>query len=123
MDANADWRDFHFLNISLLEAVESNPGVIDISRVQLSYRSKQSSSRGASALDGLALEYFTHAPLNYIFNRQAMRSYNSFFVFLIKIQRAKSSLERISFRALNRSTRSALKVFFGTRSRLLWFVK
>ena len=126
MDAGADWKDFHFLNTAMIEAAENNPGVIDASRVQLTIRSKSWNVNWMTALDGLVIEYSVQAPLNYVFNRQAMRSYNSMFAFLVKIQRAKTSLERISFRAFKLGPTNAkrgFKIFWGTRSKLLWFMK
>ena len=124
MDAGTDWKDFHFLNTVLFEATEKNPGIIDITRAQLVYRPSSQHS-GIAALEGLVVDYAVRLPLNYVFNRQTMRSYNSLFVYLMKIRHAKSCLERMSYRSLHNhlGRASSLKIFFGTKNKLLWFVK
>lgn len=83
-------------------------------------------SRAIGSLAGLNVDYEAPFPLIYIFNRRTLGIYNDIFVLLLQIRRAKSALDNILVRnSTNNSLRSyeELKVFYGTRNKLSWFVK
>lgn len=79
-------------------------------------------SQTVKIMDGLSLEYAVPFPLIYIFTPVNLQIYNEIFVFLLRIRRAKSLLEKILVRGASGSN-PGLKAFYAMRSRLSWFVK
>ncbi|TFK55410.1 hypothetical protein OE88DRAFT_1764883 [Heliocybe sulcata] len=112
MDTGQQWTDFHFLNTSFSDIINARAGKarwIDTALVRLAYRGTRAKNRTIRILEGLQMEYAVPFPLTYIFGPQAIRSYNSLFVFLLQLRRAKSVLDSIL-------------VFYAIRSKLSWFV-
>lgn len=129
MDSRQAWTDFHFLNSIFRDVAHTmKPVWIYSSRVRLSYRNHRriDPRHSIRSLEGINLEYEAPFPLNYMFDRRSLHAYNTIFLLLLQIRRAKAALDNISVQgsAIN-STRSydELKVFYATRSKLSWFVK
>jgi gamma-tubulin complex component 5 len=130
MDSQQHWTDFHFLNTTFSDMVESSVNVgarewVQQSLVRLSYRGAKSKSatRTVRGLDGLLIEYAVPFPLIYIFTPKTMQIYGDLFVFLLQIKRAKVVLERILVRGDSRKVGSEMKTFYAIRSRISWFIK
>ncbi|KDQ64207.1 hypothetical protein JAAARDRAFT_219284 [Jaapia argillacea MUCL 33604] len=128
MDTRQHWSDFHFLNSTFTDIVQSSTKKwVEPSLVRLSYRGNKDSSitRTVKAIDGLAIEYAAPFPLTYLFGGRAIGIYNSILVFLVQMRRAKSVLDRILVRgAIGGMGRegSELKMFYAMRSKLSWFI-
>ncbi|KAJ3868968.1 Spc98 family-domain-containing protein [Lentinula novae-zelandiae] len=126
-----DWTDFHFLNTAFSEVITASNSVsnfgefIETSLIRLSYRGgnmkEELTSQTVKIMDGLSLEYAVPFPLIYIFTPVNLQIYNEIFVFLLRIRRAKSLLEKILVRGASGSN-PGLKAFYAMRSRLSWFV-
>lgn len=135
MDSRKPWTDFHFLNTSFRDVVDSGPSSktpwITSSLVRFSFRRTTSINdrtvgRTVRGFEGLALEYAAPFPLTYIFGPRALSVYGGVFVFLLQVRRAKNVLERILLRDLSGSglkVGSDLKIFYAMRGKLSWFVK
>ncbi|KAJ4465152.1 Spc98 family-domain-containing protein [Lentinula edodes] len=131
MYSKQDWTDFHFLNTAFSEVIAASNSVsnfeefIETSLIRLSYRGgnmkEKLTSRTVKVMDGLSLEYAVPFPLTYIFTPINLQIYNEIFVFLLRIRRAKSLLEKILVRGASGSN-PGLKAFYAMRSRLSWFV-
>ncbi|KAH8834345.1 Spc98 family-domain-containing protein [Flagelloscypha sp. PMI_526] len=125
---NFSWADFHFLNTAFRDVVSSNRSEwINSSFVRLSYspntlHSPHSIVRTVKALDGLRLEYAVPFPLHYIFTPVAMKKYSDLFVYLTKLRRAKSVLERILLKGESGRMGEEVKIFYAMRGRLSWFI-
>ena len=77
-------------------------------------------------MDGLQIEYAVPFPLTYIWGPQALQTYSSIFVFVLQIQRAKYTLERILVRnAVERERQKdvEMKMFYAMRGKFSCFVK
>lgn len=136
MNSTKSWTDFHFLNTSFKDVVESGLSSktspwITPSLVRFSFRKSgrvndRTIRRTVSGIDGLALEYAAPFPLTYIFGPHALSAYGSIFIFLLQIRRAKNVLERISLRDIETGGPRAegdLKILYAIRGKLSWFVK
>ncbi|KAG7446033.1 uncharacterized protein BT62DRAFT_950010 [Guyanagaster necrorhizus] len=129
MDTQQHWSDFHFLNTTFNDVVESGSHVgakewVQLSLVRFSYRGSREkvAAKTVKALDGLLLEYAVPFPLTYIFTPRTLQVYGEIFVFLLQIKRAKNVMERILVRGDDRRVGNELKTFYAIRSRLSWFV-
>jgi gamma-tubulin complex component 5 len=129
MDNQQHWSDFHFLNSAFVDTVESErTNWIRPSLVRLAYRGNKDRAinRTVRGFDGLIVDYAVPFPLTYIFTPRVLQVYNSVFVFLLQVRRAKSVLERILVRdviTIASQPRTEMKAFYAMRSRLAWFVK
>ena len=129
MDTNSSWTDFHFLNTAFVDVMEgSSIKWIKPSLVRLSYRGSKDRAvhRTVRAIEGLLAEYAVPFPLTFIFGPRVLQVYDSIFVFLLQIRRAKTVLERILVRgavANSAHDSDSSKVFYAMRSKLSWFVK
>lgn len=127
MDSPHPWTDFHFLNTAFTD-VATGQTWLDPSLVRFSCRTQRdkANTRTVRAMDGLQIEYAVPFPLTYIWGPQALQVYSSIFVFVLQIQRAKSTLERILVRnALPNTARvgAEMKMFYAMRGKLSWFIK
>ncbi len=129
MDIRQHWSDFHFLNTTFTDVVESSVNIgagewVQLSLVRLSYRGSKDKSVGRTVrgLEGLLVEYAVPFPLIYIFTPKILHIYGELFTFLLQIKRAKVVLERILVRGDNRKG-NEMKTFYAIRSRLSWFIK
>ncbi|KAF9026550.1 hypothetical protein BDZ89DRAFT_1134734 [Hymenopellis radicata] len=102
MDSQQHWSDFHFLNTTFTDVVESSVNIgagewVQLSLVRLSYRGSKDKSVGRTVrgLEGLLVEYAVPFPLIYIFTPKILHIYGELFTFLLQIKRAKVVLERI----------------------------
>lgn len=132
MDSRQSWSDFHNLNTAFRNVAESSsPPWIQSSRVRLTYRVSASRERDINrttrAIDGLTIEYSLPFPLGYFCGPAAFETYNGVFLFLLKMRRAKATLDHILVRGTLRGhggeNGQNLKAFYAMRSRLSWFVK
>jgi gamma-tubulin complex component 5 len=124
MDMNPSWTDFHFLNTAFGDVVEaSSTNWIKLSLVRLSYRGSKDKAvhRTVRALEGLLAEYAVPFPLTFIFGPRILQVYDSIFIFLLQIRRAKTVLERILVRGA--TAHDSSKAFYAMRGKLSWFVK
>ena len=126
MDYGQSWTDYHFLNSSFRQIIEASAsGHIPASALRLVYSGLDSTAQTSEALSGLRLEYTAPFPLTYVFEPDALEMYNSIFVLLLQIRRAKRLLEKVLVRASNTTgvqNGGDMKVFYALRSRLSWFV-
>lgn len=127
MDNGQSWTDYHFLNSSLRQIIESGaPGHIPASALRLTYAGRRDASvQSSDALNGIRLEYTAPFPLTYVFGPDAMRMYCSVFVLLLQIRRSKRALDKMLVRASNLGIAQNvkdMKVFYALRSRLSWFI-
>ena len=127
MDYGQSWTDYHFLNSSFRQIIEASAsGHIPASALRLVYSGRHDTTAQTSeALSGLRLEYTAPFPLTYVFGPDALEMYNSIFVLLLQIRRAKRLLEKVLVRASNTTgvqNGGDMKVFYALRSRLSWFV-
>ncbi|EIN10987.1 hypothetical protein PUNSTDRAFT_112771 [Punctularia strigosozonata HHB-11173 SS5] len=124
MDSDLQWHDFHFMNSAFRDtamASSTRSRWIDSSLVRFSYRRRMQEhnpKQSVYVIDGLMLEYAVPFPLTYICGPKALRVYNSIFVFMLQIRRAKSALERTWLK----SGGPCSIALHAMRSRLLWFV-
>lgn len=135
MDSSKPWTDFHFLNTSFRDVVEtgSSPKSLWITPALVRFSFRKSTRvndrtvhRTVNGIDGLNLEYAAPFPLTYIFGPHALGIYGSIFVFLLQIRRAKNVLERILLRdieTLRSKAEDDLKILYAMRGKLSWFVK
>ncbi|KAI5123393.1 hypothetical protein M0805_006101 [Coniferiporia weirii] len=128
IDSKKVWTDFHFLNSAFRDAVSSlERDWMDSTLVRLSYKANRMSDlhRSVRIFDGLTVQYSAPFPLIYIFDDHASRVYNSIFILLLQIRRAKAALDNILVRgsaANSARSRDELKIFYATRKKLSWFV-
>jgi gamma-tubulin complex component 5 len=121
--------DYHFLNSTLRNVVDAAmKGKIDSNTLRLIYRGKRNitNSRAVDTLGALFLEYTAPFPLTYVFGPRSLEVYNSIFVFVLQVRRAKYTLERILVRASAlevSGTKSEMKAVYVVRGRLSWVVK
>ena len=129
MDSQQSWGDFHFLNTTFTDAVESGLHVgmrewVQLSLVRMSYRGSKEKSVGRTVkgIEGLSVEYAVPFPLIYVMTPKTLHVYGDIFVFLLQIRRAKAVLERILVRGDSRKG-NEMKSFYAIRSRISWFIK
>jgi gamma-tubulin complex component 5 len=129
MDAGQAWNDFHFLNTAFGDVLEASSSKwVEASLVRLSFRGSkdQAINKTVRSINGLLMEYAVPFPLTYVFGPRVLQAYNSIFVFLVQIRRAKSVLERILVRggiANSVHLGGDAKVLYAMRSKLSWFIK
>lgn len=95
--------------------------------VRISYKAdrKLSTQRSVVSLSGVTFEYAAPFPLTLVFTPDVLQRYNSLFVLLLQIRRAKCMLDNILMRGSSGSARTEneLKSFYVMRSRMSWIVK
>jgi gamma-tubulin complex component 5 len=123
MDSGVTWNDFHFMNTSFRQvAVIGQVPWIDPSAVTLTYHGSndRNPARTIHAINGLSINYSVPFPLTYLFGAEIFAAYSSIFVFLLQVQRAKSTLDRTSPRRLPPVTKENHAIFV-IRNKLVWF--
>ncbi|TDL29376.1 hypothetical protein BD410DRAFT_736245 [Rickenella mellea] len=127
MDSRQNWNDYHVLNSAFRNVASPRDQWIDTTLVRFSHRGYRESNvqRTVKGFDGLSVEYSAPFPLVFIFNPHVMQIYNSVFVFLLQIRRAKAVLDHILVRGSSdraAQTGDETKIYYGLRSKLSWIV-
>ncbi|PAV21033.1 hypothetical protein PNOK_0366000 [Pyrrhoderma noxium] len=128
VDGKKTWTDHFFLNTAFRDASELiKSNWIETGLVRLSYKSSWANARRRSVtnFDGLKVEYTAPFPLIFIFDASSHDKYNSIFVLILQLRRAKAVLDNILLRKSAANivrTHDELKFFYTTRSKLSWFV-
>jgi len=122
------WNDRYFLTELARGTFSSSTGVksenIRIAVALNKYNTVQKARTSVKALIGIALGYRLPWPVHIIITKETIKTYQSIFTFLLQVRRSTYMLESVRLLNDQASSDSGLderSLYYGLRSRLLWF--